>query len=186
MKTVNNIDLIKTERLILRAFKAEDYNELYEYLSLEAVVKFEPYSVLSLEECIKEAKDRSRNFAFIAVTLAKNGKLIGNIYFEKSEPDYIDTYELGYVFNPKYGGLGYATEAAKAIVDYGFKELNAHRVIGMCNIKNDSSWKLLERLNMRREATRLSNMFFECDENGKGLWFDSYQYAILDREWKRD
>ena len=41
-----------------------------------------------------------------------------------------------------------------------------------------------EKLTMRKEATRLSNMFFEIDSVGKPLWFDSYQYAILAHEWK--
>lgn len=178
------IDIIKTNRLILRPFNAEDSKDLFEYLSDESVVMYEPYSVFTEDECVKEALSRSENSSFIAVTLAKNGKLIGNIYFNKTQPDFINTYEIGYVFNPKYGGLGYATEAAKAIMAYGFTGLDLHRIIAMCSVKNEKSWKLLERLNMRREATRIKNMYFDCDENGNPLWFDSYQYAILKDEWK--
>lgn len=59
------------------------------------------------------------------------------------------------------------------------KELNARRIIAMCSPKNDSSWKLLERLKMRREGLLLKNVYFKTDENNKPIWLDTYEYAIL-------
>ena len=53
---------------------------------------------------------------------------------------------------------GYATEGAKALIDYAFEHLGARRIIAMCNPMNERSWKLLERLHMRREGL----LFTEC------------------------
>lgn len=182
-KTMTVWQTLQSKRLELRPFKSGDAQDLFDYLSREEVVKYEPYGVHTLEMSQKKAEDRSRNDAFYAVVLRETGKLIGNIYFNRAQPSFVNTYELGYVFNPDYAGKGYATEAAKCVVDNAFKVLKAHRVIANCSTQNVQSWKLLERLEMRREATRLQNMYFDTDKDGQPLWFDSYQYAILKREW---
>lgn len=180
---------IETRRLVLRSFREGDGADLYEYLSDPEVCKYEPYSVFTEEGAKKEALSRSENPSFIAVCLKgdthKEEKLIGNIYFAQSEPEFTNTYEIGYVFNRAFHGNGYATEAASAILKYVFTKLKAHRVIAMCNTKNTASWRLMERLDMRREAVRFKNMFFSRDEAGNPLWFDSYQYAILSTEWEQ-
>jgi ribosomal-protein-alanine N-acetyltransferase len=174
--------LLETNRIILRYFDGNDSEDLFEYLSDEEVVRYEPYYVYTKEAAQQEAKGRADNPSFIAVCLKDTGKLIGNLYLEKIEPQRIETYEIGYVFNRKYQGMGYATEATACLVDYIFSSLNAHRIIAHCNIKNSASWKLLERLGFRREAERIDNMFFDVDSNGKPLWFSSYQYAMLKTE----
>ncbi len=172
-----------SERLILRRFKPDDWQDLYEYLSNPEVVKFEPYDIQTEEECKSTAKDRAASDDFWAVCLKENGKLIGNIYFAKQQPDEFETYEIGYVFNPVFGGKGYATEAAAITLKHAFEKLGAHRVMAMCNPENPASWKLLERLKMRREGHFLKNAFFRRGADGNPLWFDTYQYAILKEEF---
>jgi ribosomal-protein-alanine N-acetyltransferase len=174
---------IETERLIIRRFSSDDWKDLYEYLSQEQVVKYEPYGVFTEVECKREAGIRSRNKAFLAVCLKESGKLIGNIYFAIQEPKEFATWEIGYVFNPKYHGKGYATEGCRAVIDYGFKALKVRRVVAMCNPDNTSSWRLLERLNMRREGYLRKNIYFKVNEKGEPLWNDTYEYAILADEW---
>ena len=61
----------------------------------------------------------------------------------------------------RYQGNGYATEAARALVNDAFTNNNAHRVIARCNVLNTASWKLLERLGMRREGHLLQNVWFK-------------------------
>jgi RimJ/RimL family protein N-acetyltransferase len=170
---------LETERLIIRKFKAEDYEDLYEYLSDEDVVLYEPYSAFSKEACIEEALNRANNEAFLAVCLKDSGKLIGNLYFQKGD---FDTWELGYVFNKKYWGNGYATESAKKVIVNAIKEHNARRIIAMCNPKNNGSWKLLERLGMRREGHLIKNIYFKVDAKGQPIWADTYEYGILTSE----
>ena len=68
-------------------------------------------------------------------------------------------------------------------MQFGFEELNAHRIVGMCNPENTDSGKLLERLLMRREDHHKKKAFFRRTEEGKPIWHDAYQYVILAEEW---
>lgn len=171
---------IVTDRLIIRRFELNDWADIYEYLSDEEVVKFEPYGIFSEDQVKEETKKRVNHESFYAVCLKENKKLIGNLYL--GEEDF-DTFELGYVFNRKYQGQGFATESAKGIVDYAFKELGARRIIAMCNPKNDASWRLLERLKFRREGFLLKNIYFKTDDKKEPIWLDTYEYALLKTEW---
>lgn len=171
---------IITERLIIRRFESEDWKDIYEYLSDEEVVKFEPYDVMTEEQVKVETEKRVGHVSFYAVCLKENQKMIGNIYLDKED---FDTFELGYVFNRRFSGQGYATEGAKAVLDYAFKELSARRIIAMCNPKNEASWKLLERLKLRREGHHLQNIYFKTDDRNEPIWQDTYEYAILKSEW---
>ena len=169
-----------TERLLIRNFRETDSEDLYEYLSDEEVVEFEPYKVFNKIEAYNEAKRRSEDENFLAVSL-KSGKLIGNLYFAKGD---FETWEVGYVFNKNYWGNGYATESLKALINYAFEELEVRRIIAMCDPKNPNSWHLLERVGMRREGTLLQNVYFFTDKNGKPIWKDTYEYALLKDEYK--
>lgn len=175
---------METDRLILRRFESEDWRDLYDYLSQEAVVKYEPYGVFTEAESRREATRRSTDDAFWAVCLKENGKVIGNIYFQRQEPQAFMTWELGYVFNGDYQGRGYATEACFEILRYGFYQLSAHRIIGMCNPENIASWRLMERLNMRREGHFIKKAFFSKSPEGNPIWHDAYQYSILEEEFR--
>ena len=172
---------LETKRLIIRGFKSEDWEDLYEYLSDPDVVRFEPYEVFNKEQAKEEAANRSKNESFFAVCLKASGKLIGNIYIQQGE---FDTWELGYVFNSKYQGCGYATEAAKAIVTIAFKEWGARRIVAMCNPLNIPSWRLPERLGMRREGTLIKNVYFKFDNDGEPIWSDTYEYGLLKEEFR--
>ena len=175
-----NMQQIETERLIIRRFKEEDWKDLYEYLSDEEVVRYEPYQTFSVEEAQREAKSRAESPQFFAVCLKESNKLIGNVYFAKQE---FKTWEIGYVFNRVYQGKGYATEAAKAVVQYGFETRGARRIVAMCNPLNVASWRLLERLGMRREGHLRQNIYFKKDKQGNPIWSDTYEYAILKNEY---
>lgn len=172
--------MIKTNRLIIRKYKPDDWNDLYEYLSDEKVVKYEPYTVFTKESSMQEAVNRSNNNDFWAVCLKDIDKLIGNIYLSKQN---FETWELGYVFNANYQGKGYATEAARVMLDNVFLNQDARRVVAMCNPLNTASWKLLERLGFRREGHLVKNIYFKTNEQGQPMWSDTYEYGILSDEW---
>lgn len=174
---------METKRLIIRRFCRNDWQDLHEYLSDEKVIEFEPYSVFSQEEVIKEAERRTHDDSFWAVCLKENNKLIGNLYFCQQEPNKFMTWEIGYVFNRLFNGKGYATESALRLLQYGFEECKAHRIVAHCNPKNTSSWRLLERLHMRREGHFIQKAFFKYNEQGNPIWHDAYEYAMLLEEW---
>ena len=75
-------------------------------------------------------------------------------------------------------GRGYATDAARAILRYGFETLGLHRVIANCQPENVASWRVMEKLGMRREAH-----FRQCIHRDDGTWWDEYSYAILEEDW---
>ncbi|WP_174509206.1 GNAT family N-acetyltransferase [Klebsiella oxytoca] len=173
---------METERLFLRRFTPNDWQDLHEYLSDSDVVRYEPYEVFTEEETKLEAIKRATNNDFWAVCLKENKKLIGNIYLSNCG---LDTWKLGYVFNSNFQRKGYATEAALVLLRDIFINKNAHRVIAMCNPENEQSWKLLERLGMRREGHLIKNIYFSQDENNYPIWLDTYEYGILFSEWRK-
>ena len=171
--------MIQTARLTLRRFTATDWRDLHEYLSDPEVVRYEPYGVLSEAECRSEAVRRAADAAFWAVCLTADGKLIGNVFLARGE---CDTWELGYVFSACYHGQGYATEAVSAVVDHAIAQCAARRIVASCNPENERSWRLLERLQLRREGHQLQNVSFRTDGAGRPIWQDTYDYALLASE----
>ena len=170
---------ITTKRLLIRRFMPEDGKDLWAYLSREDVVRYEPYNVYDEAASNAEAARRSGDPAFLAVCLRETGQLIGNLYFSRHEPEAFGTWEIGYVFHPNFGGMGYATEAARAMISYGFAKMGVRRIVAECNTENTSSWLLLERLGMRREGHFRKVAYFKTNEDGTPRWFDAYAYAIL-------
>jgi RimJ/RimL family protein N-acetyltransferase len=171
---------VETKHLLIRRFEPDDWRDLFEYLSQKNVVLYEPYEVYSEEASKHEAIRRADDHHFWAVCLKDSGKLIGNIYLSKQA---FDTWELGYVFNANYQGMGYATETVQFMMDDVFRNGHARRIIAMCNPLNEPSWKLLERLGMRREGHLHQNTYFKKDETGNPIWSDTFEYGILAEEW---
>ncbi|UCC17866.1 MAG: GNAT family N-acetyltransferase [Dehalococcoidales bacterium] len=173
--------MMETDRLAIRPFRESDYTDLFEYLSIEETYRFEPGDPISLEEAKKYAVERSNSVNWWAVTLKNDVKykLIGHISLFQTEPEMFRTWEIGYIFNPDYHNQGYATEACRAVIDYVFTKLNAHRIAANCSPENRASWRVLEKCGLTREATRRKNAFFRTDNNGNPFWFDSFEYAIL-------
>jgi RimJ/RimL family protein N-acetyltransferase len=129
------------------------------------------------------ALERSRGNDFLAVEEKASRKMIGHLYLKQVDPLEFMTWELGYIFNPRFFNKGYCTEASKAAVDYVFSELGAHRVVAFCNPLNAASWRVLEKIGMRREGLFLKKAFFR--KNGSlPLWHDCLAYGILEAEWR--
>ena len=86
--------------------------------------------------------------------------------------------ELGWVVAPAYAGRGIATEAAAELLRICFEDLGLRRVTALCFADNTASWKLMERIGMRREEHNVR----ESLHRTKG-WLDGYGYALLADEW---
>lgn len=171
MKTM----IAETERLILRRYKKEDLQDLFEYLSDQEVVEYEPYRPLTLNETKENLEWRIGTEEMIAVELKNSHKMIGNVYLGKRE---FEALEIGYVFNRNYWGHGYALESCSMLIQQAFSN-DIHRIYAECDPRNKSSWKLLEALEFQREAHLRKNVYFWKDENGKPIWKDTYIYAKL-------
>lgn len=169
--------LFTTERLSVRKFRAEDFEDLAEILTDKEVTYFEPYETFTEEACVQEAINFSKSDEFFAVVLGD--KVIGKIYF--SDRDF-GSYEIGYTFHGKYQGKGYAYESVKGMMAYAFKELGVRRIIAEVNTRNEKSVRLIERLGMRKEAEHKEIFPRKDDAN---VYEDVLVYAILKKEFEQ-
>lgn len=167
--------IFTTERLLVRKFMPEDCDDLAEILTDKEVTYFEPYDPFTKEACVQEAINFSVSEEFFAAVL--ENKVIGKLYFSKGKHG---SYELGYTFNRRYQGKGFAYESAKGMIDYAFRSLGVRRIIAQINGRNEKSIKLVERLKMRKEATHLEHgPKYEDQEK----YDDKYVYALLRSEY---
>jgi len=86
---------------------------------------------------------------------------------------------IGYMVDPAYAGRGIATAAAGALLDVAFTDLGLHRVTAGCFAANTASWRVMEKLGMRREQHGVQDSWHA--ELG---WIDGYTYAVLAEEWR--
>lgn len=169
---------LKTERLILRRYRPDDLQDLFEYLSDPAVVAFEPYKPMTWEQARENLAWRISTDEMVAVELTSSGKMIGNVYLGRRE---FESLELGFVFNRAYWGRGLAAESCRALAERAFAQ-GVHRIYAECDPQNENSWRLLEALGFRREGHLRQNVYFHTDETGRPLWKDTYLYAMLPTE----
>lgn len=167
--------ILETSRLILRRYDESDFDDLYEYLSDEEVVKHEPCKPMIMEEVKENLTWRIFTDEMIAIELKSSGKMIGNIYLGNRE---FESKEIGYVFNKAYWGKGYAKESCKGLIDYCFSK-GVHRIFAECDPENTNSWRLLEALGFEREAHLKQNVYFWKDENDNPIWKDTFIYSLL-------
>lgn len=178
-KKSNFFTPLTTERLIIRRFRRQDADDLYEYLSDPQVYRFEPGEPIDRAQAAQRAAAMAGSPDFWAVELQAAGKVIGQVYLKQIEPAEHLTCELGYILNPAYQRQGYGSEAAAALVQYALAVGGMHRVVAHCNPENTASWKLLENIGFRREGLLKQNIFFRRSEASEPLWTDTFVYARL-------
>lgn len=169
------IIIAETDRLILRRYKKSDLSDLYEYLSDKEVVKFEPYKPMNMQDAENSLDWRISTDEMVAVELKSNHKMIGNVYLGKRD---FDALEIGYVFNQKYWGKGYAKESCMELIKLAFSD-GIHRIYAECDPQNTSSWRLLEKLGFEREAHLRKNIYFWKNEENMPIWKDTFIYTKL-------
>ncbi len=177
---------LKTERLVLKPFCADDFEDVHAYGSVPANIRFMPWGPNTEEDTrnfLREAEgkwkaDPLMEYEF-AITL-KDGHVIGGcgIYLNKER----NTAMLGWILHRDFWHCGYMTEAANAMMKYGFETLKLHRIWASCNADNTASFHVMERLGMRREAHFIKNCFERVDM--EKVWCDELIYAMLNEEWK--
>ena len=106
------------------------------------------------------------------------GKVVGDFQLTITSPEH-GQGEVGFSFNPRYGGRGLATRALAAVLGFGFVQLGLHRITAATFVENERAWRLMERVGMRREAHFIHDGFV------RGRWVDVFGYAILADEWGR-
>ena len=84
--------------------------------------------------------------------------------------------EIGYLIVPERWNRGYGTKIVGALIDICFNQLLLHKVVATCNVANEASWKIMERVGMKREGT------FKAHRYKNGSYADEYQYGLLKGE----
>jgi ribosomal-protein-alanine N-acetyltransferase len=143
---------LETERLIIRNFVADDWQDLQ-----EAIINYQASEWAKYEDPWSTAAEDIKGIVswfasgdeFLAVCLKETGKLIGFVAINRRTEQEERVHNLGYVFNPEFSGQGYATESCNACMDYVFGELKAVSILTGTHPDNEPSIRLLERLKLR-------------------------------------
>ena len=166
-----------TNRLILREINISDILDIYEYASDKEMTTYtvwEPHKMLSETKMFVNSivnQYVQGELAAFGMEFKDEQKLIGTcgfITYDKSE----HKAELAYAMSRKYWGRGLATEAARAFLEYGFKELHLKRIEAGCHIENESSEKLMKRLGMKYDRIIKNDLFI------KGMYRDTKRYFV--------
>jgi RimJ/RimL family protein N-acetyltransferase len=171
-------------RLRLRPLTEADTDALLAYRADAEVCRYLPFPPMDAAEIARRLREQWHQVTLdaegqnvtLGAELRDTGELIGDVILMFKSAEH-GNGEIGWVFHPKVAGLGYATEAASAMLDWGFGPVGLRRVVARLDARNDASARLCERLGMRREAHLVENEYF------KGELTSELDYGILSREW---
>ena len=176
----------RTERLALRPARPEDAEATWRFRRLESVARWLTEAPTSLDSHRRTFEHPARLATTVVVEL--DGRVVGDLMLrvedawgqrEVAEQARGSQAELGWVLDPAFEGRGYATEAVRELVRMCFEDLGLRRVVATCFADNAPSWRLMERLGMRREQHAVGDALHRS-----GAWSDSYGYALLATEWE--
>ncbi|HJQ02612.1 MAG TPA: GNAT family protein [Jatrophihabitans sp.] len=180
---------LHTERLTLRPAIADDVDPTWKFRQLDSVNEWLTGCPADLDGYRELFCDPARLATTVIVTLGHHpaAPIIGDFMLRREDAwaqlDVVDQArgrqaELGWVLDPGYTGHGYATEAVREMVRYCFQGLGVRRVTANCFLDNDTSWRLMERVGMRRELHAVRESLHRS-----GQWLDTVGYAILKEDW---
>ena len=175
---------IETERLILREFRADDWEAVLASQSDPRYLRFYEWTGRTAQEArdfvqifLDQQAARPRHKFQLVITVRGDDRAIGNCGIRLAAPG-ARVADIGYELAPDAWGRGYATEAARAILAFGFDTLGIHRAWASCVADNTASASVLTKLGLRREAHLREVAHY------KGRWWDEQIYAILEDEWR--
>lgn len=149
---------VETERLLLREilpsdetawFEMDSNPDVHKYLGNEPVTNIE--QIRQATQSIRQQYIDNGIGRWAAIEKA-SGNFIGWSglkLIKEYENNHIDFYDVGYRLHPNYWGKGYATESAKAAIEYGFNQLQLTEIIGMVHQDNKASRRALEKCGLR-------------------------------------
>lgn len=178
------MESVETKRLILRDFRIDDWKSVHDYARDPRAVTHLPWGPNSADQTLEfvrtaiadAARPNRRTFEF-AIVLRETDQLVGGAGLRLSGTENRDA-GVGYVVNPAFWKRGIASEAAAAMVEFGFRRHGLHRIWAECDPANGASLRVLEKIGMIREGLLRQHKWYKED------WRDSCLYSILYPEWK--
>lgn len=178
---------LSSERLLLRELQPQDTPALFALFSDPLTVEYtewEPFQTLSDAEWLvnwaRNGAEQEPRTVFVWGICWHNAEvteLIGVVTLSIRNSS-IGEASLGYILLRSTWGQGFATEAGRAVIAFGFHQLRLHRVTGACSPENQASARVLEKIGMRREGCLIKNKW------EKGGWRDTAIFALLEDEWQ--
>ncbi|MBB4762343.1 GNAT family N-acetyltransferase [Actinoplanes digitatis] len=176
---------LRTDRLTLRPATTDDADATWRFRRREDVSRWITRASATLDE--HRTWFRTPDRLARTLVIEHSGTIIGDLMLriedawaqaEIAERARGVQAELGWVLHPENAGHGYATEAVRELLRLCFEDLGLHRVTATCFAANEASWRLMERVGMRREFYTVRDSLHRSGE-----WLDCVGYALLSDEW---
>lgn len=163
---------LKTERLLIRNYEERDLQDFHEIFSNPAVMAHcePPYDRKASVRTLGYFIDNPIAFAVVE---AQSGKMIGHALFKQMPGEEEGVYEIGWIYNERFWRRGYAYEASRALIEYGFGELSVHKFVAE-TIDPEKSVPLMNKLGMKEEG-----VLRQQTRDNFGQWADLYWYGLL-------
>ncbi len=189
--TASDLWPVHTDRLRIRPMTPADVDVMWEWRRLPEVNRWLGLAPETLEAFRERYLDPDRLAAMHLIELLPEGEgapepigdvmiRIGDGWAQLEVADRARGVEaeLGWVLDPSRTRRGYATEAIRAVIDTCLGPMGLRRVHAGCFADNEPSWRLMERLGMRREEFSRKTALHRSGE-----WLDGMSYGILAEEW---
>lgn len=176
---MNDRPTLETSRLKLRPYTEADIAELLPLIGTREVAATtlriaHPYTEQDAKAFVALAQEPDK--IWLAITLRSDGRQIGGIGL-RVEPQHKHA-ELGYWLGVGFWGYGYATEASREMLRFGFEDLQMHRIFATHFSHNPTSGRVLRKLGMRYEGCQRQHLL------KWGKFVDSELYGLLREEWE--
>lgn len=172
--------MIHSTSLRLRYIRMDDLDSIHYLHSLPETNRYNtlgiPGNIAVTKQIVNQwieeiYKDPIQAYTFV-VELKESNLFAGLVALNIGKPKY-RSGEIWFKLLPQFWGRGYATEAVKAIIYFGFHDLNLHRIEAGCAVDNVASMKVLEKAGMQKEGRTRKKLPLQSG------WSDNFEYAIL-------
>lgn len=177
---------LRTARLTIRPATPDDVDATWAFRRLPEVAEWVTRRFDERDEYAEVFLDPDRLASTLVVE--RDGEVVGDLMLrvedawaqaEVAEQAQGSQAELGWTLDPAHAGQGLATEAVAELVRVCFEDLGLRRVVALCFADNTASWRLMERVGMRRETHTVKESLHRS-----GRWLDGLGYALLAEEWR--
>lgn len=175
-----------TKRLTIRPVRSEDFEAIWQIRRQESVGRWMGARSEDLTAFVAFMGSEERMGRTLVIE--HEGRIIGDLMLAPEDPwaqvEVADRAvgvqaEIGWCLDPAAEGNGFATEAVRELVRLSFEELGLRRLVALCFAANEPSWRLMERIGMRREAYTVKDSLHRSGE-----WMDGMSYGLLSEEWQ--
>lgn len=178
---------LTTDRLVLRLVEEDDLEAIWSYRSRPEV---RTWISGSLDHDVFRQRFVDWPAGLQQLAIVEDGRVVGDLMLvvqdawaqgEVKNQAKKTQGLLGWTIHPDVTGRGIATEAVTELIRHSFDDLGLRRVVAECFADNEPSWRLMERIGMRRESHHVRSALHR--DHG---WKDELTYALLADEWRQD